>query len=206
MRIVVGLGNPGARYERTRHNVGFMVIDDLASRWRIELAPPARALRIGRGEVDGQVVTLVQPYGFMNVSGAALSNLDVSWSVEDLIVVHDDMDIAAGQLRVRHGGGAGGHRGVGSLLESCGPEFDRVRVGVGRPATGLDPAEHVLMEMSGEELLSLRDCAARAADAVACLLSEGIEKAMSRFNGRSPRPQQSSEAEDQRGDHENETI
>lgn len=188
MRIVVGLGNPGARYERTRHNVGFMVVENLATRWHAEVGAPTRGLRVGTGRFAGRSVLLVEPYRYMNLSGAALACLDVPWNVEDLVVVHDDLDIPADQLRVRRGGGAAGHRGLVSLIESYGPGFDRVRVGVGRPAPGLDPAEYVLMEVAENEMGCLRESAARAADAIECLLADGIERAMNRFNTRPPAP------------------
>lgn len=190
MRIVVGLGNPGSRYERTRHNVGFMVVENLAKRWNVEVAPPERGLRLARGEFADRPVMLVEPYRYMNLSGAALAELDVSWSLEDLIVVHDDLDIPADQLRVRRGGGPAGHRGLVSLIEAYGAGFERVRVGVGRPPIGLDPAQYVLAEMNGEELDRLRESAVRAADAIECLLSEGIERAMNRFNTRPPAPEE----------------
>ena len=186
MRIVVGLGNPGTEYERTRHNVGFMVIENLANRWHVEVGPPRLGLRVGAGRFDGQPVLLVEPYRYMNLSGAALAELDLPWTVEDLVVVHDDLDIPTDQLRVRHGGGAAGHRGLISLIESYGAEFDRVRVGVGRPEGGIDVAQYVLQEMSREEFDRLLVSAARATDAVECLLSEGLERAMNRFNTRSP--------------------
>jgi PTH1 family peptidyl-tRNA hydrolase len=188
MRIVVGLGNPGTRYERTRHNVGFMVVENLATRWNVGIGAPRCGLRQGAARFCGRPVLLVEPYLYMNLSGEALSGLDLPWSAEDLVVVHDDLDIAAGELRVRRGGGAAGHRGLSSLIDACGAAFERVRVGVGRPRPGVDPAEHVLAEMEGDEMARLRSSAVRAADAVECLLSDGIERAMNRFNTRGPAP------------------
>ena len=188
MRIVVGLGNPGTRYERTRHNVGFMVIENLATRWNVEVEPPLRGLRTGAGQFGGRPILLVEPYRYMNLSGEALSLLDIPWSAEDLVVVHDDLDIPVDELRVRRGGGAAGHRGLISLIDACGAAFDRVRVGVGRPLPGHDPAEYVLTELEEDELARLRASAVRAADAVECLLSDGIERTMNRFNTRAPAP------------------
>ena len=187
MRIVVGLGNPGREYAASRHNVGFMVVERLAARWRIALGRRGRGLRTGAGAVGGGPIMLVQPQRYMNMSGEALTQLDASWSVPELIVVHDDMDLAAGQLRVRHDGGDGGHRGVASLTSQFGRDFDRVRVGIGRPAQGMDPEPYVLMELTPAELSDFDQVVERAADAVECLVIEGIDRAMNRFNTRAER-------------------
>lgn len=186
MKFVVGLGNPGTRYAHTRHNVGFMTIEHLSQHWRIGLDQTTPGLRVGTGRIEATPVALLQPLRYMNRSGEALRELPMPWRAEDLIVVHDDIDLPDGQLRVRHDGGSGGHRGVESLIAVCGPEFDRVRVGVGRPADDTEPAEYVLLELGKEELETLRGTAKRAAMAVECLLREGLQRAMNRFNVRAP--------------------
>jgi peptidyl-tRNA hydrolase, PTH1 family len=185
MRIVVGLGNPGGRYARTRHNAGFMVVERLAARWGIPLnRESAGLLVIGRGTVEDVPTMLVQPQQYMNLSGEALTHLRAQWCAADLIVAHDDIDLAMGRLRVRHDGGFGGHLGLASLGSVCGSNFDRVRVGVGRPPQGVDPAEYVLAELDEVEFRMLNESADRASLAVGCLLTSGLVEAMSRFNRR----------------------
>lgn len=190
MRIVMGLGNPLPEYAETRHNAGFRVVESLASRWGVSLRDLGR-LRAGIGSVAGQPVLLVLPQTFMNRSGEAVDELPVpSWEPADLIVVHDDLDLPVGTIRVRHDGGAGGHRGVLSIMERCGCGFDRVRIGIGRPLGGEDPAAYVLQPPAAEERGPWEAALSRAADAVECLLAEGLQAAMNRFNTRSERAQQ----------------
>ena len=180
MWMVVGLGNPGPTYAKTRHNVGFMVIDRLAERWHVsfEASPSVRA---GSAHVGGQRVTLVQPQTFMNRSGAALASLDPA-PTDTLVAVYDDLDLPVGRLRVRAGGGSGGHRGVLSLTEHFGPDFFRIRIGIGRPVDQA-VADYVLAPPSAAEHAALAPTLERAADAVECLLAEGPTAAMNRFNG-----------------------
>ena len=187
-RIVVGLGNPGPGYARARHNVGFLVVERLADRWRIALGAERNGLRVGCGCVAGVAVLLVEPYSYMNLSGQALAQLESPWRIEDLIVIHDDIDLPVGRIRVRHDGGTGGHRGLVSLVEPWGPNFDRVRVGVGRPPPGTDPADYVLQRLTEPEFAELKEAVRRASDAVECLLAAGIHQAMNRFNVRSLEP------------------
>jgi PTH1 family peptidyl-tRNA hydrolase len=160
-----------------------MIVEHLASRWRIPLTTSG-AVRVGTGCVGGTDVRLVEPLGFMNRSGDALRSLGSGWNLSDLIVVHDDIDLAFGQLRIRHDGGTGGHRGVASIVECFGRDFDRVRVGVGRPTAGVAPAEYVLAELDRDVRDAFGDVVARGSDALECLLTEGLERAMSRFNSR----------------------
>jgi len=185
MRIVVGLGNPGRAYANTRHNAGFMAVECLAARWHIALGPARHGLCQGRGSIAGVPVLLATPQRFMNLSGEALEMLEANWQPADLIVVYDDIDLPSGMLRVRHDGGSGGHRGLDSVITRWGRDFDRVRIGVGRPPAGQDPAAHVLGELSPAEVLSLREMAERASDAIECLMRDGLEKAMNQFNRRS---------------------
>ncbi len=172
----MGLGNPGRSYERTRHNVGFLVADELARRhggsWRkkkrIEAAP------VSFGSKD---VTLLKPTTFMNNSGSALAG----YRTEDLILIHDDLDLPPGDVRVKVGGGAGGHNGLRSVIQRLGPDFVRVRVGIGRPPIGANVTDYVLSRMDA----AIRDVVPRAADAVEAVVEDGPEAAMNRFNVRS---------------------
>ncbi len=184
MRIVVGLGNPGTEYVSTRHNVGFMTVERLAGRWHIGLKAERRGVRIGEGRVAGVPTTLVQPLRYMNRSGEALGAIGLQFGAEDLIVVYDDIDLPVGRLRVRPEGGSGGHRGIESLVRQCGRHFNRVRIGVGRPPEGMDAAEYVLMPLTAPEQRVIDSVVERASDAVECLLVEGMEQAMNRFNVR----------------------
>ncbi len=183
MWVIVGLGNPGAEHAHTRHNVGFMVVETVAQRWSIALHDASPALRVGRGRVAGQPVLLAEPQTFMNRSGEALAQYPRE-ADDGLIVVYDDIDLVAGQLRIRPRGGSGGHRGVASIIEHFGPEFARVRVGIGRPPLGGGAADHVLAPLLPAERIALRADVERASDAVECLMREGTDAAMNRFNTR----------------------
>jgi PTH1 family peptidyl-tRNA hydrolase len=182
MWIVVGLGNPGAEYAHSRHNVGFMVVERVAQRWNVGLQPTG-ALRVGGGSIAGHAVRLVEPQMFMNRSGAALAQLALA-ADDTFMVVHDDLDLPLGQLRVRRSGGSAGHRGIASIVERFGPEFVRVRVGIGRPAESDEVSEFVLRAQTASELAALQDDVERAADAVECVIAHGPETAMNRFNVR----------------------
>jgi PTH1 family peptidyl-tRNA hydrolase len=170
------LGNPGRSYERTRHNVGFLVADELARRhggsWRKRKKAEAAPITLGL-----QDVTLLKPTTFMNNSGSALAGHN---RVEDFIVVHDDLDLPEGDVRVKVGGGAGGHNGLRSVIGRYGPDFVRVRVGVGRPPPEMGVTDYVLGKMNS----AVRDAVPRAADAVEAVVEDGPEAAMNRFNAR----------------------
>lgn len=174
--MVVGLGNPGRSYERTRHNAGFLVADELARRhggsWRKKKKTETAQISVGLREI-----TLLKPTTFMNNSGAALA----SYRPEDLIVVHDDLDLPEGDVRVKVGGGAGGHNGLRSLIGRLGPDFVRVRIGIGRAPRGMDVTDYVLGRMNS----TVRDAIPRAADAVEAVVEDGPEASMNRFNVRS---------------------
>lgn len=178
MRFVVGLGNPGERYRLTRHNVGFLVVDALAG-------PEPRVVETARAwlceaRLGGQAVILVKPMTFMNRSGPAVAEVLGERPPGELLVVVDDAALDPGRIRVRPGGGHGGHNGLRSLVDALGSEaFPRVRVGVGAEG-GL--AEHVLSPVAEQDMLRFRRSIDRAAEAVVAVLGEGVEAAMNRFN------------------------
>lgn len=184
MRVVVGLGNPGPEYVWTRHNVGFMVVNSLSNRWGVTMRRRGSAL-VAERRVGDELTRLIAPQTFMNRSGEALHGLADLPADERLVVVYDDVDLPAGVLRIRRNGGAGGHRGVASMIEHCGPGFTRVRVGIGRPPEESETADFVLAEIEQSERSGWLDEIERAADSVECLLDEGIQTAMNRFNGAS---------------------
>jgi PTH1 family peptidyl-tRNA hydrolase len=184
---VVGLGNPGLRYERTRHNAGFMAIDELAARTRAagRLLSDAWLAEV---TLAGEPALLVKPQSFMNLSGEPVARLVAEHAIPpaELVVVVDDVALPLGRIRVRAHGSDGGHNGLRSLVAALGTaEFARVRIGVGLEAPPeMDLADFVLAEFLAEELPKLREVTGLAADATLCLLEEGAAAAMNRFNGR----------------------
>jgi peptidyl-tRNA hydrolase, PTH1 family len=181
--LVVGLGNPGSRYSRTRHNIGFQVLDELAKQHGLEFREKAD-YRICNGSIEGDEIVLVEPLTFMNRSGTAVRKLAGKFFVppERVIVVHDDLDLETGVLKIRRKGSSGGHRGVESVIQSLGSkDFVRVKLGIGR--SGIVPAEkYVLSKFTGAELPSVKAAVTEAVEAVHVILTEGVEKAMNRFN------------------------
>ena len=170
----MGLGNPGRSYERTRHNVGFLVADELAKRhggsWRSK--KKAETAPVGFGLEN---VTLLKPTTYMNNSGSALAG----YKSEQIVVVHDDLDLPAGAVRVKSGGGAGGHNGLRSIIQHLGADFVRVRIGIGRPPVGVTVTDYVLSRMDSK----IKEAVSLAADAVEAVIEYGPEAAMNRFNG-----------------------
>lgn len=184
MRVVVGLGNPGPAYAGTRHNVGFAVVEELVGRWRLGLGPSRGGLRMAKGTVAGELVMLIEPQLYMNRSGIAVRAGGAAVETPALIVIHDDLDLELGCVRVKRGGGTGGHRGLESMVECCGADFTRVRIGVGRPPISDEAAAYVLSAFRPGEQELARAAIERAADAVECVLREGEETAMNYFNVR----------------------
>lgn len=190
--MVVGLGNPGAEYEASRHNVGFRAVEALAGRAGAALTHRRYRSLFARGVFHGEEILLVKPLTFMNDCGSAVRAWQQALGVESprIIVIHDDLDMPSSQLRIKSGGGHGGHRGVRSILEALGSaDFLRVKVGIGRPRPGRDPVEHVLGPFEEAERGKIKKAVERAADAVEFLLQEGLEAAMNRFNIRAMRRQ-----------------
>lgn len=186
MWVVVGLGNPGRRHAWTRHNVGFRVVDRLADRWTLRVERAAHHSLVGDGRRATGRVLLVKPQTYMNGSGTALASIHRFFrpALDHVIVVHDDVDLAPGRLRLRLGGGAGGQRGIESCIAAVGPEFARLKVGVGRPPSGWDTADWVLGVPTAEEATTLAAAEERAVDAVELVLREGSDRAMNRINQR----------------------
>ena len=187
MWVVVGLGNPGRRYLSTRHNVGFRVVDRLAARWQADVSREAHRALVGEARRGSERVLLVKPQTYMNESGGAVGSVQRFYRVEPahVVVVHDDVDLDVGRVRVRTGGRAGGNRGVESILGVLGdPGFVRVKVGVGRPPAGPVPPNWVLSAPPPAETTLLTEAEERAADAVEIILTEGPARAMNRINQR----------------------
>ena len=183
--VIFGLGNPGSEYAGTRHNAGFWCIDALAKKHDIVLERQNRSAIIGEGEIDDRRVVLVKPRTFVNRSGAAVGYLTARYAMpmDKLLLVCDDINLPPGKLRLRRKGSAGGHNGIKSVIEAAGSQdFPRLRIGVGRPAEGTGQIEHVIGPMKSEDREVVDEAVERAADAIACLLSHGLEEAMSRYN------------------------
>ena len=184
MKIVVGLGNPGSQYKETRHNIGFQVVDELARRWNTGAWKKRYEAEVSEHRAIGPVL-LVKPQTYMNLSGTAVREAAKFYKTAptEIVVVHDDLDLPAGRLRIRERGGSGGHRGIESILTQLGSdEFVRVRVGVGRPPSGWDSADYVLGRFAPEEQDLIREAVTKAADAIEMILKEGAAPAMNRYN------------------------
>ena len=191
MKLIIGLGNPGARYRYSRHNVGFKCIDHMARTWGIEVGERRPKVVLGQGRVahpdvqDSLAVVLAKPRTYMNNSGEGIAYLLTRFAAtpQDMVIIYDEMDLAPGRIRVRPEGGAGGHNGVRSIISTLSTQdFPRVRVGIGKPPPGLDGMSYVLSTFPPEEKRVIEEAVTTVADVVACLVQEGIEKAMNRYN------------------------
>jgi PTH1 family peptidyl-tRNA hydrolase len=189
MKLVAGLGNPGRQYAGTRHNVGFDVIDELTRRHRVELgaAPLAgsNAAMFGKWRGNGEVILLVKPLTFMNLSGEAVGGLMryFKMDVSDVLIVTDDVNLPLGRLRVRGTGSEGGHNGLRSIAQHLGTmDYSRLRIGVGRGDTERDLADHVLAMFTPQEQPEVRNAVTRAAEAVESWVTDGLAKTMNVFN------------------------
>ena len=187
MWLLVGLGNPEPRYARNRHNAGFMVVDELRRR----AGSPAPRLKLGaevsEATLAGKPVLLCKPLEFMNCSGLAVQRAVAFWKIppEQAVVVHDELDVPLGRLKLSFGGGSGGHNGLQSIIQEWGsPDFSRVRLGIGRPPAQWDAADYVLADFAQEESRLLPDLIAEAADATETIVKSGLQVAMNIFNKR----------------------
>ena len=184
MKLIVGLGNPGAEYAGTRHNVGFEVIDLLAKRHSIQVAKRNFKAVYGDGAIGGERVILVRPMTYMNLSGEAVAAIARFYKVEteDIVIILDEISLAPGKLRLRFKGSAGGHNGLASVISHLGTdEVSRIRIGVG-PARLGRMTSHVLSKFAKEELEIMTISYSRCADAIECVLKEGFVMAMTKFN------------------------
>ena len=189
--LIVGLGNPGEEYVSTRHNAGFRTIDVLAPQvkatyWKTECgALTAKGTLPAEGDAEAVPVVLAKPQAFMNLSGGPVKQLCAKYEIpfERLIIIHDELDIEEGSLRVKFGGGHAGHNGLRSICDKLGTrDWYRVRVGIGRPSGRMQPADYVLTSPKGDAADAFADTCVRAADAVASLIHHGLEKTQQTFN------------------------
>jgi PTH1 family peptidyl-tRNA hydrolase len=182
--LVVGLGNPGQEYASHRHNIGFMVVDELASRWRVGALKSKFGGEHGRGDFRGQSVILLKPMEFMNLSGPPVQRIAGFYQIEprNVIVVHDDLDLEYTRVKINVGGGHGGHNGLRSIHEHLGPAYVRVRCGLGHPGNKERVVGHVLGPFSKAEAKELPEFLQRATDAVECVITDGAAAAMNKFN------------------------
>ncbi|MBI5641783.1 MAG: aminoacyl-tRNA hydrolase [Nitrospirae bacterium] len=183
MWLISGLGNPGPRYSRTRHNVGFLVVEEVAEVQRITLKEKEGYI-IGNGSIGDDRIVLIEPLTFMNRSGTAVRKIAARFFIppEKIIVIHDDLDLETGRLKIRKKGSSGGHKGVESVIQHIGSnEFVRVKIGIGRDPN-IPTEEFVLSKFRREELPLIREAVKKAADAVYSIIEDGIERAMNRFN------------------------
>jgi len=193
MKLIVGLGNPGRGYADNRHNVGFMCLRHFAKTQRITLDKKQGQARIGTGEMAGNKVLLARPQTFMNLSGEAVSRLISKFKIntDDIMVIHDDLDLPLGTIRIRRGGSSGGHKGINSIIAETGKrDFIRIRVGIGRPTMPENDArnkeneivDYVLSDFTPEEKPIITSVIPRVSEALYCLLTEGLTAAMNKYN------------------------
>lgn len=193
IRMVAGLGNPGEEYENTRHNAGFRSIDELARRanvsyWKNQSGAEVATINVNDPDAEGgkREVVLVKPQSFMNTSGGPISKLCATYKIapEELLVIHDELDIPAGDVRVKVGGGHAGHNGLRSIIDKLGSrDFSRIRVGIGNPPGRMQVADFVLKQLRAKEAEEFEDTTYRAAEAAALALTRGVVLARDHVNG-----------------------
>lgn len=187
MKWIVGLGNPGTHYAHTRHNVGFMALDLLADRWGVAVSQSKFKALLGEGMIHGHKVFLLKPMTFMNLSGESVrAFMDFYKSrIEDMIVVYDDLDTPLGQIRLRHQGSPGGHNGMKSIIQHTGTQvFNRVRIGISRPAPGSNIVDYVLSPFCKQEASLLKEALDKTCDALDFAVHNPFDKSMAKFNSR----------------------
>lgn len=184
--IIAGLGNPGREYRETRHNVGFQMIDQLADKMQIGLDKVRNKAIMGEGIYQDKRIILMKPQTYMNLSGTSVSQLVRFYKIplENLLVIHDDLDLPIGKLRIRPGGGSAGQKGMESIIQFLGSdEFSRLRLGIGRPIGRMEVADFVLTPFTQSEIAIMKETFFRAEQAILVWLDEGIDAAMNQFNG-----------------------
>jgi PTH1 family peptidyl-tRNA hydrolase len=183
--LITGLGNPGRGHLYNRHNIGFMVVDRLATRHGIDMKRVQSKAIVGSGRIAGRAVVLAKPQTFMNLSGEAVGPLVNYYKVPltHILVVYDELDIPFGVLRLREKGGAGGHNGMRSIIQHLGNEFARLRMGIGRPPGRMEAAAYVLQDFGRDELPLVSEMLTTGVEAIESFIANGIDLTMSRFNG-----------------------
>ena len=193
MNLIVGLGNPGRGYANNRHNVGFICLSHFARTQGIRFDKKQGRARIGTGKVADSKVVIAKPQTYMNSSGESVSRLIKKFDInlDDLLVIHDDLDLPLGRIRIRHGGGSGGHKGINSITSKLGSQdFIRLRVGIGRPVKNEGTTEfsddeiitYVLSDFTPDEKQTITQVIPRVSEAIYCLLTEGLTAAMNKYN------------------------
>lgn len=186
MIAIVGLGNFGREYQHTRHNIGFQVVETLAKQEQIDIAESKFKAMIGKGVVGGQKCVLAKPLTYMNLSGECVRELVNFYKFDEtceLIVISDDISLPVGQIRVRKKGSAGGHNGLKNIIQHLGHDsFIRIKVGVGEKPAGWELADYVLGRFSGPDQKIIDEAAGVAADAIRCIIQDGVDVAMNRYN------------------------
>ena len=183
MWLIAGLGNPGSRYEKTRHNAGFLVLEELVERLQLEFKEK-EDFKISKGSLGDEKIILVEPLTFMNRSGVAVRKIMQKSNVspERLIVIHDDLDLECGNLKIRKKGSSGGHKGIESIIQNIGTrEFIRVKIGIGRDPF-VPTEKYVLSRFRKDEMPVIKETITKAAESVHSIIIEGVERAMNRFN------------------------
>lgn len=188
IKLIAGLGNPGPEYRATRHNLGFVVVDKLADTFSVGLKRNARDLVSGRGTIKGRDVCMLKPQSYMNLSGppvnAFLNKFCISY--REILVVHDDIDLEFGRLKIKKKGGDGGHKGIRSMIDALGTgDFARLRMGIGRSGEDVDVVDHVLGQFDDRETESLAEFIDRALEAAVAVLCGGVNAGMNQFNRKS---------------------
>lgn len=187
MYLIAGLGNPTKEYDKTRHNVGFSVIDVLADRYRIDISEKKHKALCGRGVIEGQKVLLLKPQTFMNLSGESIRAAADYYKIEpeEMIVIYDDISLEPGQLRIRLKGSAGGHNGIKNIIANLGTQdFPRIKVGVGAKPPRMDLADYVLSRFGAGEQKLMEEAFGEAAEAAVMMMTDGAERAMNHFNAK----------------------
>lgn len=188
MFVVVGLGNPGKKYENTRHNVGFMVIDAMAEKYGISITEKKHKALCGMGMIEGEKVLLIKPQTYMNLSGESVRSILDFYKIdpeEDLLIIYDDISLAPGNIRIRKKGSAGGHNGIKSIIAHAGTQnFMRIKVGVGEKPTGWDLADYVLGRFSQEDNSKIQNIMSDIIMATTLLVRKDVDKAMNDFNAK----------------------
>jgi len=189
MKLIVGLGNPGRSYTNNRHNIGFICINHFARTHAVRFDRKQARARIGTGKVAGKEVVVAKPQTYVNLSGQSVSRLVRKFSINpnDLLVIHDDLDLPLGKIRISHGSGSGGHKGINSIINYLGSQdFTRIRIGIGRPdeaeVSEADIIAYVLSDFTLEQKQTITPVIPRVSEAILCLLTEGLVPAMNKYN------------------------